>query len=108
MTVLLNKKYSLPYVVLDGLVDHFMSFEDDDRELPVLWHQVGNWLDNEVQCLLTFAQRYKSELTADQKEQLKRLMKKHFHHQITPEIRRELFSTVNRGEKEVKMEEESF
>lgn len=40
MTVLLNKKYSLPYVVLDGLVDHFMSFEDDDRELPVLWHQV--------------------------------------------------------------------
>ena len=26
------------------------------------------------------------------------LLKKHFHHQITPEIRRELFSTANRGE----------
>lgn len=40
MTVLLNKKYSLPYVVLDSLVDYFMSFEEDERELPVLWHQV--------------------------------------------------------------------
>lgn len=41
MTVLLNKKYSLPYVVLDSLVEYFMSFEEDERELPVLWHQVG-------------------------------------------------------------------
>ena len=56
--------------------------------LPVLWHQ----------CLLTFVQRYKTELTAEQKEALRPLLKKHFHHQITPEIRRELFTTANRGE----------
>lgn len=40
MTVLLNKKYSLPYVVIDALVAHFQSFLDDERELPVLWQQV--------------------------------------------------------------------
>ena len=98
MTVLLNKKYSLPYVLIDALVRYFASFEQDDRVLPVLWHQ----------CLLTFVQRYKTELTAEQKESLKPLLKKHYHHQITPEIRRELFTTVNRGEKEEKMETESF
>ena len=47
---------------------------------------------------MTFVQRYKTELTGEQKESLKPLLKKHFHHQITPEIRRELFSTANRGE----------
>lgn len=57
---------------------------------------------------MTFAQRYKTELTAEQKESLKPLLKKHYHHQITPEIRRELFTTVSRGEKEEKMETESF
>lgn len=88
MTVLLNKKYSLPYVLIDALVRYFASFEQDDRVLPVLWHQ----------CLLTFVQRYKTELTAEQKEALRPLLKKHFHHQITPEIRRELFTTANRGE----------
>lgn len=29
---------------------------------------------------------------------MKPVLKKHFHHQITPEIRRELFTTPNRGE----------
>ena len=36
------------------------------------------------------------ELTAEQKEALKPVLKNHY--QITPEIRRELFSTANRGE----------
>ena len=42
MTVLLNKKYSLPYVLIDALVQYFNSFESDDRELPILWQQVSN------------------------------------------------------------------
>ena len=47
MTVLLNKKYSLPYVLLDALVAHFLSFLQDDRDLPVLWQQVSNtWYYN--------------------------------------------------------------
>lgn len=78
---LLNKKYSLPAPVISGLVRHFASFIEDERELPVLWHQ----------ALLTFCQRYKNEVKDQAREALKAAMKKHFHHKITPEIRRELF-----------------
>lgn len=53
-------------------------------------------------------QRYKTELTSEQKEMLKPVLKKHFHHQITPEIRRELFTTSCRGEKVKEMDVESF
>jgi essential nuclear protein 1 len=79
---LLNKKYSLPAPVIGSLVKHFSSFiEDEEAVLPVLWHQ----------SLLVFVQRYKNELNAQTKESFKALMKIHFHHKITPEIRRELF-----------------
>ncbi|KAJ8900725.1 hypothetical protein NDN08_000026 [Rhodosorus marinus] len=86
--VLLDKKYALPYKVVDGLVDHFVKMESEERQLPVLWHR----------SLLTFAQRYKSVITREQKNRLKLLMRKQFHSGITPEIRRELFSTRSRGE----------
>lgn len=78
---LLNKKYSLPAPVIGGLVRHFASFIDDDRTLPVLWHQ----------SLLVFVQRYKNEIQDESREALRLLMKRHYHHKITPEIRRELF-----------------
>jgi essential nuclear protein 1 len=48
----------------------------------VLWHQ----------SLLTFVQRYKSDISTEQKEALLELIKKHTHHEITNEIRRELAS----------------
>lgn len=76
---LLDKKYSLPTPVLASLVHHFVSFLNDDRTLPVLWHQ----------ALLVFLQRYKNEI--QRKDDLRRVMKKHFHPKITPECRRELF-----------------
>jgi len=85
--VLLNKKYALPHRVIDALVDHFCDL-GDGPELPVLWHQ----------SLLVFAQRYKADVSLEQKERLKTLFKAQFHHQITPEIRRELFSTASRAE----------
>lgn len=78
---LLNKKYSLPAPVISSLVHHFSSFLDDERALPVLWHQ----------ALLVFVQRYKNEVQNESREALRLVMKKHFHHKITPEIRRELF-----------------
>jgi essential nuclear protein 1 len=78
---LLNKKYSLPAPVIGSLVRHFASFQQDDRDLPVLWHQ----------ALLVFVQRYKNEIQDEARDALRRVMKKHFHHKITPEIRRELF-----------------
>lgn len=57
--------------------DRFMK---DDRNLPVLWHQ----------CLLVFVQRYKEDMSSEQKESLFELMRKHSHDKITPDIRREL------------------
>lgn len=86
---ILNKKYALPYRVIDAVVDHFMSFLDEKRRLPVIWHQ----------SLLIFAQRYKTDITTDQKQRLKLLFKRQHHHQITYEIRRELFSSISRDEK---------
>jgi essential nuclear protein 1 len=55
-------------------------FQTDTRQLPVLWHQ----------SLLTFVQRYKSDISSEQKEALLELLKVHVHHEITNEIRREL------------------
>jgi hypothetical protein len=55
-------------------------FERDKRVMPVLWHQ----------AFLTFVQRYKSDISSEQKEALLELLKKQSHHTLTPEIRREI------------------
>lgn len=39
LRIFLDKKYALPYRVVDALVHHFLKFRNEDRELPVLWHQ---------------------------------------------------------------------
>lgn len=86
----LEKKYALPYRVIDALVAHFMRFENDTRTMPVIWHQ----------SLLAFVQRYKNELQKEDKENLKLLLEKQNHILVTPEISRELDHSRNRGEKE--------
>jgi essential nuclear protein 1 len=85
LRVLINKKYALPRRVIDALVNHFSVFSNETKELPVLWHQ----------ALLAFAQRYKLELDDTQRNKLKALLKVQQHHQITSEIRRELFQAIN-------------
>lgn len=90
MKLLLDKKYSLPYRVIDAVVVHFMRFTEVNLEVPVIWHQ----------CLLTFIQRYKNELSEEDKENLKRLMRQHRHYLVTPEIQRELQLSHSRGQKE--------
>uniref|UniRef100_A0A023GKF5 Putative cell adhesion complex protein bystin n=2 Tax=Amblyomma triste TaxID=251400 RepID=A0A023GKF5_AMBTT len=80
LRVLLDKKYTLPYRVIDAIVHHFLRFEREQRELPVLWHQ----------CLLSFCQRYKGDISSEQKEALLALLRAQPHHSITPEIRWEL------------------
>ncbi|XP_033726837.1 bystin-like [Pecten maximus] len=80
LRTLLDKKYALPYRVVDAVVFHFIRFTSDKRELPVLWHQ----------SFLTFAQRYKEDISSEQKESLLELLRAHSHGLITPEIRREL------------------
>ncbi|XP_072382297.1 bystin [Diabrotica undecimpunctata] len=80
LRIFFDKKYALPYRVVDACVFHFVRFQTDSRELPVLWHQ----------ALLTFVQRYKADISSEQKEALLELLKKQSHHSLTPEIRREL------------------
>ncbi|GAB7363956.1 hypothetical protein MBLNU230_g4518t1 [Neophaeotheca triangularis] len=109
---LLEKKYALPYRVVDALVFHFLRFRATDTgtdvsmggtaptpltgpnsksavkgKLPVLWHQ----------CLLAFAQRYKNEITEDQREALLDLLLVRGHKEIGPEVRRELLEGRGRG-----------
>ncbi|KAJ3332507.1 hypothetical protein HDU76_014008 [Blyttiomyces sp. JEL0837] len=86
--VLLDKKYALPYQVIDALVAHFLRFKNDHRDLPVLWHQ----------SLLVFAQRYKGELVPEQKEALLDLIRVKTHPSISAEIRREIVNSKCRGE----------
>ena len=86
--MLLNKKYTLPYMAVDEVVKHFEGFATMAGPMPTIWHQ----------CLLTFVQRYKSDLTAAQKDALRDLMHVHTHHAITPEVRREMYSVGCRGE----------
>lgn len=103
--VLLEKKYALPYKVIDGLVFHFLRFRVlttangttpvtktanlglKDPKLPVLWHQ----------CLLAFAQRYRNDITEDQREALLDLLLVQGHKDIGPEVRRELLEGRGRG-----------
>lgn len=86
MRILLDKKYALPYRVIDATVHHFLRFIGDQRRMPVLWHQ----------ALLVFAQRYKEDITSEQKEALLRLLKAHYHPQISSEVRRELCNSKSR------------
>ncbi|KAJ8657449.1 hypothetical protein O0I10_006751 [Lichtheimia ornata] len=78
--VLLDKKYALPYKVIDGMVEHYQQFRNDPREMPVLWHQ----------SLLVFVQRYKQDLVPEQKEILYDVIKHKHHPEIAAEVRREL------------------
>ena len=78
--VLLAKKYALPRRVIDSLVQHFTSFIDESRELPVVWHQ----------SLLTFVQRYKMEFNDYEVSQVMELIRRKTHSEISNEVRREL------------------
>ncbi|CAG5018121.1 unnamed protein product [Parnassius apollo] len=80
LRILFDKKYALPYRVVDSVVFHFLRFQSDYRTLPVLWHQ----------ALLTFVQRYKADISTEQRDALLELLRKQCHPTITPEIRREL------------------
>jgi essential nuclear protein 1 len=104
---LLEKKYALPFKVIDALVFHFLRFRGTvtnpgpdametestvgdlggQGKLPVIWHQ----------CLLAFAQRYRNDITEDQREALLDLLLSRGHKSISPEVRRELLEGRGRG-----------
>lgn len=80
LRIFFDKRYALPYRVVDAVVFHFLRFERDPREMPVLWHQ----------ALLAFVQRYKADISSEQRDALLELLKKQSHPTVTAEIRREL------------------
>lgn len=116
--VLIEKKYALPYQTIDDLVFYFMKFRivtdnkstfsldnemnDDDDDvlgntdidisqqrklqqappLPLVWHK----------SLLAFAQRYKNDITEDQRDFLMEVIRQRGHKEIGPEVRRELMA----------------
>lgn len=93
--VLLDKRYALPYQTVDESVYYFMRFrilddgsnnEDATRVLPVVWHK----------AFLSFAQRYKNDITQDQRDFLLETVRQRGHKLIGPEIRRELLAGASR------------
>lgn len=86
--VILDKKYDFPYRLIERMVEYFANFRHEERLLPVLWHQ----------SFLTFIQRYKNDLTAEEKDIVRSVCKIQKHPLITPEILRELSHSVCRGE----------
>merc|ERR1719356_1538824 len=82
LATLLNKKYALPLQVIEHLVAHFCAFAADERVLPLVWHR----------ALLVFVQRYKFELSDDQRRRIRELLKIHFHDAVGVEVRRELLA----------------
>ncbi|KAM3159693.1 Essential nuclear protein 1 [Lachancea thermotolerans] len=93
--ILLEKKYALPYQTVDDCVYYFMRFrilsdgsngEDSSRTLPVVWHK----------AFLSFAQRYKNDITQDQRDFLLETVRQRGHKDIGPEIRRELVAGESR------------
>lgn len=77
---LLDKRYALPLRVVSSMVEYFIKFKDSQERLPVLWHQ----------GLLIFAQRYKKDLSEDQRRVLLELLSCQHHDMISAEIIREL------------------
>ncbi|KAF5095068.1 hypothetical protein D0Z00_003293 [Geotrichum galactomycetum] len=84
--VLLEKKYALPYKVIDALVFHFLRFRApktrSEVKVTIVWHQ----------AFLVFAQTYKNDITEDQRDFLLEVLKVQTHPAITPGIRRELLA----------------
>ena len=88
MRQLVAKKYALPFLVIDALVAHFVGFVDERGPLPVIWHQ----------ALLELVQRYRADITREQKDALRALVTTHSHAGIAPEVKRELAVPGSRGD----------
>lgn len=103
--VLLSKRYTLPTMVLDELINYFCKtgmqkeaangqeeYDEEDeydeeqheehlpQEMPVMWHQT----------VLALVQCYKTYFSPQQRKKVNALIKVQNHYAITPEIRREL------------------
>lgn len=86
LKALVSKRYALPVSVLNCLFDWIMSFEQHSAvKLNVIWFQT----------VLSIVELYSDYFSMEQKDEMKRLVKKvHKHEKISPIIIRKL---ANRG-----------
>ena len=84
--LLIDKKFALPLNVISTICNWFLEFQNKETQvMPVLWFQT----------LLSFAKSYKTHLKDEQKNQLKKIVKKKFKHaQLSSEIIRILSQQV--------------
>jgi len=89
LRVLIEKCYTLPFRVIDGLVFHFLKANNlPKNSLVVLWHQ----------SLLAFVQQYREDMSSEQREALLELLKVQQHYKITGEVRHLLRGAKSRNE----------
>ena len=77
LRTMIEKKYALPFRVIDAMVFHFLRFKQDRREMPVLWHQ----------CWLSFVKIYGKDCSEEQKIAMLKLTFSQKHREIGPAIR---------------------
>jgi essential nuclear protein 1 len=89
MKILLMKKYAFPIFVKEELCKFFLSYDNFNQKLPVMFHQV----------FLIFVQIYKLNLTQNEKNSLKKFNEKNGHYAIQNEINKELNYNNNNNNK---------
>merc|ERR1712036_130025 len=83
LRTMIEKKYALPFRVVDALVGHFLRFKDEQRQLPVLWHQ----------AFLSFVKIYGKDCSEEMKRAMIILTRHQKHKEMSPEIRRIILET---------------
>eukprot|EP00210_Caulerpa_lentillifera_P001782 g1712.t1 len=92
---IIEKNYALPFKALDGMVEHFMRFEFEEKKIPVIWFQ----------SLLAFLQHYKKRLKKEDLNDLRRLAKKQHHYIVSLEIYKQIDSVL-KDEEDVIMKDQ--
>ena len=95
MKILLMKKYAFPIFVKEELCKFFLSYDNFNQKLPVMFHQV----------FLIFVQIYKLNLTQNEKNSLKKFNEKNGHYAIQNEINKELnYNSNNNNNNKMQIE----
>lgn len=90
---LIEKKYALPYQTVDDIVFYFIKFRQAETGMDLDdQHKEDKLTVGWYKAFLAFAQRYKNDITEDQRDFLLETIRQKFHPGIGPEIRRELLA----------------
>lgn len=81
---LLTKRLALPRRVITGLQQFFVRAREEERRLPLLWHQL----------LLAFVQLYAKHLDASQRTQVREVLQVQRHALVSPEVEKLLDTAI--------------